>query len=115
MKEILKEVERYVRIKRTDLSYYGDKDVQVMDLLKSTGDADAFCRGNAIKYIARWGKKTDESNVEDLYKAIHYILIMIENSKEKFSANMDEEPKVAVDVDRKEMAETLNMIDTDVE
>ena len=49
MKEILKEVERYVRIKRTDLSYYGDKDVQVMDLLKSTGDADAFCRGNAIK------------------------------------------------------------------
>ena len=28
---------------------------------------------------------------------------------------IEEEPKVAVDVDRKEMAETLNMIDTDVE
>ena len=81
MKEILEEVERYIRIKRTDSSHYGDKDVQVIDLLKSIGDVNAFCRGNAIKYVARWGVKTDETNVEDLYKAIHYIMILLENQK----------------------------------
>ena len=81
MKEIFEEVQRYIRIKRTDSSHYGDKDVQVIDLLKSTGDVNAFCRGNAIKYVARWGVKTDETNVEDLYKAIHYIMILLENQK----------------------------------
>ena len=90
-KEIFEEVQRYIRIKRTDLSYYGDKDVQVIDLLKSTGDVNAFCRGNAIKYIARWGVKTEETNVEDLYKAIHYIMILLENQKKNTEFIQDDE------------------------
>ena len=53
------------------MSYYGDKDVQVIDLLKSTGDVNAFCRGNAIKYICRSGHK--DNTVEDLEKAIVYL------------------------------------------
>ena len=73
------------------MSYYGDKDVQVIDLLKSTGDVNAFCRCNAIKYIARWGVKTDETNVEDLYKAIHYIMILLENQKKNNEFIQDDE------------------------
>jgi hypothetical protein len=38
-----------------------------------------FCLGNAIKYIARAGKKNKEKNDEDLRKAIWYIERFIEN------------------------------------
>ena len=59
---------------------YGDK-IQVVDLLKSTGDLEGFCKGNAIKYVARYGKKTDQSDLTDLYKAIHYIILMVMENK----------------------------------
>ena len=32
-----------------------------------------FCLGNAVKYIARAGKKQPEKHVEDLEKAVWYI------------------------------------------
>ena len=59
---------------------YGNK-IQVIDLLESTGDLEGFCKGNAIKYVARYGKKTDSSDLTDLYKAIHYIILMIMEKK----------------------------------
>ena len=70
--ETIKDVSEYIRSRK---SYYGD-DVQVIDLLKSTGDLDSFCKGNAIKYVSRYGKKG--SNREDLLKAIHYIVLLME-------------------------------------
>ena len=74
--EALHDVKSYVLSKQTPDGYYG-KYVQVVDLLRSTGDLDGFCRGNAIKYIARWGRKDEIDNVDDLHKAIHYLLILI--------------------------------------
>ena len=59
---------------------YGDK-IQVVDLLESTGDLEGFCKGNAIKYVARYGKKTEHGDLTDLYKAIHYIILMIMENK----------------------------------
>ena len=32
-----------------------------------------FCLGNAVKYISRAGKKSKETEIEDLEKAIWYI------------------------------------------
>lgn len=32
-----------------------------------------FCRGNAVKYIARAGLKSNQTEVEDLKKAVWYI------------------------------------------
>lgn len=43
--------------------------VEVIDLTQWLN----FCRGNAVKYIARAGVKNPKSEVEDLRKAIWYI------------------------------------------
>ena len=45
-----------------------------------------FCRGNAVKYIARAGIKDPEKELEDLRKAAWYIdreITRIEKSKER--------------------------------
>ena len=42
-----------------------------------------FCLGNAIKYIARAGRKDKEKRQEDLRKAIWYIERCIENKIDK--------------------------------
>jgi hypothetical protein len=78
LKNITDKIYKYIDGKRSGSSYYGDKSVQVIDLLRTTGDLEAFCRGNIIKYISRWGKKDGEKNMDDLYKAIHYIVILME-------------------------------------
>ncbi len=72
---VLEDLGNYVKTKEKG-NYYGDDKVQVLDLLKSSGDLGSFCRGNAIKYITRAGRKAQSSEL-DLFKAIHYILIMI--------------------------------------
>jgi len=55
--------------------------VQVQDLLRSCGIDKDFCQANAIKYLARFGKK-DGRNRKDLLKAIHYIVLLM-NSEDQ--------------------------------
>lgn len=52
-------------------SHYTDGKIEVIDFIedKKLG----FCLGNAIKYIARAGKKDPTKEVEDLKKARWYI------------------------------------------
>ncbi len=50
--------------------YYKGK-VEVIDAIEAWGLN--FHRGNAIKYIARAGKKNKEKEIEDLEKAAWYI------------------------------------------
>ena len=80
LKEILDDVVDYIN-KVVESGNYGNK-IQVIDLLESTGDLEGFCKGNAIKYVARYGKKTDHRDLTDLYKAIHYIILMIMENKD---------------------------------
>ena len=54
--EILKIAEEYIA-KTYTLHYTGKKGTQTLDLIESIGDAEAFCRSNAIKYLSRFGKK----------------------------------------------------------
>ena len=52
-------------------SHYTDGKIEVIDFIE---DKDlGFCLGNAVKYIARAGKKDPAKKVEDLRKAIWYI------------------------------------------
>ncbi len=48
---------------------------QTLDLIESIGDAEAFCRSNAIKYLSRFGKKNGKSRL-DILKAIHYCILL---------------------------------------
>jgi K+-transporting ATPase A subunit len=68
--------------------YVGNKDatqekpIQVIDLLISTGHAESFFLANAIKYLARYGKKDGKSK-KDLLKTIHYVCLLLNlNHKE---------------------------------
>ncbi len=73
--KILREVEAYLSSTYKG-HYVGEESkVQTLDLIDSIGDAEAFCRSNAIKYLSRFGKK-DGKNPKDLLKVIHYAFLL---------------------------------------
>ena len=51
--------------------HYTDGKIEVIDFIEDK--QLNFHRGNAIKYIARAGKKNKETEIEDLEKAVWYI------------------------------------------
>lgn len=55
----------------TTPSYYGDGTYEVMKVIEAWGLG--FKLGNAVKYIARAGKKDPAKEVEDLRKAREYL------------------------------------------
>ena len=52
-------------------SHYTDGKIEVIDFIEDKGLN--FHRGNAVKYIARAGKKDPGKEVEDLRKAVWYL------------------------------------------
>ena len=72
--KILKELYDYVS--STYRGHYTNKnsDTQTLDLIHSVGDAESFCRSNAIKYLSRYDKKG--SAKQDILKAMHYCLLL---------------------------------------
>ena len=73
--KVLKEVREY--LSGTYSSHYTSQDskTQTLDLIESIGDAEPFCRSNAIKYLSRFGKKGGKSKM-DILKAIHYCILL---------------------------------------
>jgi hypothetical protein len=71
----LKEIREY--LSGTYKSHYTSKEskTQTLDLIESIGDAEPFCRSNAIKYLSRFGKKNGKSKL-DILKAIHYCILL---------------------------------------
>ena len=63
--------------------HYQGKRFEVIDIIEDY-NLD-FCLGNAIKYILRSGKKSPDTEVQDLRKAIWYLnRIISKYEKEKF-------------------------------
>lgn len=54
-------------------AYYSGGGIEVIDAIEAWGFGEGFNRGNAIKYIARAGRKDPAKEVEDLKKARFYI------------------------------------------
>ena len=52
-------------------AYYNEGKIEVIDFIED--QKLNFHRGNAVKYIARAGKKNPEKEVEDLKKAVWYL------------------------------------------
>jgi len=80
--KILKEIGDY--IKSTYGQHYATikNGTQVQDLLRDVGIDKDFCQANAIKYIARFGKKNGR-NRKDLLKAVHYIVLLMDSEDRK--------------------------------
>ena len=51
-----------------------NSDTQTLDLIHSVGDAESFCRSNALKYLSRYDKKGTAK--QDILKAMHYCLLL---------------------------------------
>lgn len=63
-------------------SHYTDGQYEVIDFIEATDSQRSFYIGNAIKYIARAGKKDPGKKKEDLEKAIWYVKRYLQWSKE---------------------------------
>tara|TARA_Y100001963_G_scaffold39758_1_gene55631 strand:+ start:1001 stop:1612 length:612 start_codon:yes stop_codon:yes gene_type:complete len=63
-------------VSSTYSGHYTNKnsDTQTLDLIHSVGDAESFCRSNALKYLSRYDKKG--SAKQDILKAMHYCLLL---------------------------------------
>ena len=63
-------------VSSTYKGHYTNKnsDVHTLDLIHSVGDAESFCRSNAIKYLRRYDRKGSAKN--DILKAMHYCLLL---------------------------------------
>ena len=71
----MKEVRDY--LSGTYKAHYTSQEskTQTLDLIEGIGDAEPFCRSNAIKYLSRFGKKNGKSKL-DILKAIHYCILL---------------------------------------
>ncbi len=54
-------------------AHYNTGGIEVIDAIEAWGFGEGFNRGDAIKYIARAGRKNPETEIEDLEKARWYI------------------------------------------
>lgn len=56
--------------------HYAESKIECIDAIEASMSTEAFkgmCKGNALKYLWRTGKKDPKKEVEDLKKAIWYI------------------------------------------
>ena len=72
--EMLNDVIEYIRTTYQG-HYVGKEDIQTTDVWHTLGSAATTTRDTAIKYLMRYGKKGGY-NKKDLYKAIHYIVLL---------------------------------------
>ena len=83
--EILKEIEDYIQSTYGE-HYVGRNEFQIQDLLHSIDVAVPFCQGNAMKYLARFGKKKGRNRL-DLLKAVHYTILLMHFSEDNEKRN----------------------------
>lgn len=62
-------------------AHYNSGKIEVIEFIEDQGFGQGFCVGNAIKYIARAGKKNPEHEIEDLEKAVWYLKRHVEMLK----------------------------------
>lgn len=74
--KLIEELKQY--IDGTYDQHYASKGrVQVTEFIASHCSSPDFFRGNAMKYLARYGHK-EGYNRKDLLKALHYIIMMLD-------------------------------------
>lgn len=62
--------------------HYTSGDVEAIDAIWATGHGYGYCVGNALKYLHRAGKKSDDP-VQDLEKACWYVNFLLSKLSDK--------------------------------
>lgn len=78
-------------LEATQAKHYAKGERQTMEHIIDAGYGKHFAMGNIIKYASRFGKK-DGENPLDLYKLIHYALIVLEILKKEAVDNSQDKP-----------------------
>lgn len=86
--KVLNEIKQW--IDGTYSKHYSMNKIQSTEFVIDSGHGVGFCVGNIIKYAQRYGKK-EGYNREDVYKIIHYAIILlgIEDDKEERSRELN--------------------------
>ena len=80
--QILDEIKKYIESTYTEHYSTTEDGFQVQDMLRHLGIDKDFCQANAIKYLARYGKKNGK-NRKDLLKAVHYVILLMSSEDEE--------------------------------
>ena len=72
--KVVEELKKYIDF--TYDQHYAQAKTQTTEIVFENGHGEGFCIGNIIKYAQRFGKK-EGKNTEDLFKVIHYAIILI--------------------------------------
>jgi hypothetical protein len=64
------------------------RNIQVIDMWEGLGSLGTTSRDSALKYIARYGRKGG-FNEKDLFKAVHYILLMMYSARSELAVDGD--------------------------
>ena len=70
----IRDLQDYIASTYTGHYTSDQNNTQTLDLIQSVGDAESFCRSNAIKYLARYDRKGQAKR--DILKAMHYCLLL---------------------------------------
>ena len=76
--QIMTNINQYIRSTYNEHYSIDESGMQVQDMLRHLDIDKDFCQANAIKYLCRFGKK-DGKNRKDLYKAVHYIVLLLDS------------------------------------
>ena len=79
---ILNLIKEYIQNTYSEHYSTTEEGFQVMDIFRQLEIDKDFCQANAIKYLMRYGKKQGR-NEKDLYKAIHYIILLISSERKE--------------------------------
>ncbi len=66
--------------------YQTKSGLEVIDIIDAVTDVEAFCKGDALKYLCREGKK---NGIEDLKKAVWYIQYLIDYKQKEIKKAVD--------------------------
>ena len=73
--KILDSIKNY--IDSTYNKHYSDGKFQSTEVIFDARHGEGFCIGNIMKYAQRYGKKNGIYDDNDLYKIIHYAIILL--------------------------------------
>ena len=94
---VLKVVKAY--IDETYVEHYSKGNIQSTEVIFDAEHGEGFCIGNILKYAQRYGKK-DGRNDADLYKIIHYAIMLLGMKEEKEIRDFrDFELQMSLDMD----------------
>ena len=94
---VIKMVKAY--IDETYVEHYSTGNIQSTEVIFDAEHGEGFCIGNILKYAQRYGKKEGRNDL-DLYKIIHYTVMLLGMKEEEEVRNFrDYEMQLSMDMD----------------